>query len=48
MPAEMHARIRIWPISLEQIEATVSDFLGPGRVNGNRRESTSADMYPCT
>jgi chromosomal replication initiator protein len=31
---------RIWRISLEQIEATVSDFLGPGRVKGNSRKPT--------
>jgi hypothetical protein len=31
---------RIWHISLEQIEATVSEFLGPGRVKANSREPT--------
>ena len=31
---------RIWRISLEQIEATVSEFLGPGRVKGYSRESS--------
>jgi chromosomal replication initiation ATPase DnaA len=31
---------RIWRISLEQIEATVSDFLGPGRVKGNSHKPT--------
>jgi chromosomal replication initiator protein len=27
---------RIWRLSLEQIEATVADLLGPGRVPGNQ------------
>ena len=31
---------RIWHISLERIEATVSDFLGPGRVKGKSRKPT--------
>jgi hypothetical protein len=31
---------RIWQISLEQMEATVSEFLGPGRVKGNSRQPT--------
>jgi len=30
---------RIWPISLHQIEATVSAYLGPGRVPGNHQGS---------
>ncbi|MCU1325242.1 MAG: Chromosomal replication initiator, DnaA C-terminal domain [Bryobacterales bacterium] len=30
---------RIWPISLHQIEATVSAYLGPGRVAGNRQDA---------
>jgi hypothetical protein len=30
---------RIWPISLHQIEATVSAHLGPGRVPGNHQDS---------
>jgi hypothetical protein len=30
---------RIWPISLHQIEATVSAYLGPGRVAGNCQDS---------
>jgi len=30
-------RIGIWRLSLEQIEATVADQLGPGRVLGNQR-----------
>jgi hypothetical protein len=29
-------RAGIWRLSLEQIEATVADHLGPGRVPGNR------------
>ncbi|MCU1330815.1 MAG: plasmid encoded RepA protein, partial [Bryobacterales bacterium] len=29
----------IWPISLHQIEATVSAYLGPGRVAGNCQDS---------
>ena len=28
---------RIWPISLKDIEATVSSHLGPGRVSGNQQ-----------
>jgi chromosomal replication initiation ATPase DnaA len=32
MPVPIIAENRIWPISLEQIEATVADYLGPGRV----------------
>ena len=32
--------LRIWHISLEQIEATVSDFLGPGRLKGNKAGPT--------
>ena len=42
MYSRRHARHteRIWRISLEQIEATVSDFLGPGRVKGNSRKPT--------
>ena len=35
MPVQTIADIRIWPISLEQIEATVADYLGPGRVKSN-------------
>jgi len=35
MPVPQISEIRIWPISLEQIEATVSDFLGPGRIRSN-------------
>jgi chromosomal replication initiation ATPase DnaA len=35
MPVPTLADIRIWPISLEQIEATVEDYLGPGRVRNN-------------
>jgi hypothetical protein len=31
---------RIWQISLEQIEATVSEFLGPGRVKRNKAVPT--------
>jgi hypothetical protein len=36
----MHAssqKTGIWRLSLEQIEATVSDYLGPGRIPGNRQ-----------
>jgi chromosomal replication initiation ATPase DnaA len=36
----MHAssqKTGIWRLSLEQIEATVADYLGPGRVPGNRQ-----------
>jgi|SRR5581483_3155779 len=46
----MHSRARarhtgrIWRISLEQIEATVSDFLGPGRVKGNSRKPSFSDV----
>jgi chromosomal replication initiator protein len=39
---------RIWKISLEQIEATVADFLGPSRVEGNRARpafSRHVSMY---
>lgn len=32
MPVQTIAATRIWAISLEQIEATVADYLGPGRV----------------
>jgi hypothetical protein len=32
MPVQTIAGTRIWPISLEQIEATIADYLGPGRV----------------
>ncbi len=32
-------RARIWPLSLAQIEAIVSDHLGPGRVSGNEQGS---------
>jgi hypothetical protein len=35
MSADGHGRI--WPISLHQIEATVSAYLGPGRVPGNHQ-----------
>src|SRR5258708_8961785 len=28
---------RIWPVTLPQIEATVSAYLGPGRVPGNKQ-----------
>lgn len=48
MPVPSIADVRIWPISLEQIEATVSEFLGPGRVEGNRRRpafSRHVSMY---
>jgi hypothetical protein len=37
MSADGHGRI--WPISLHQIEATVSAYLGPGRVPGNHQGS---------
>jgi hypothetical protein len=37
MSANDHGRI--WPISLHQIEATVSAYLGPGRVPGNHQSS---------
>ncbi|MCU1328649.1 MAG: Chromosomal replication initiator, DnaA C-terminal domain [Bryobacterales bacterium] len=37
MSADDHGRI--WPISLHQIEATVSAYLGPGRVPGNHQSS---------
>ncbi|MCU1329882.1 MAG: Chromosomal replication initiator, DnaA C-terminal domain [Bryobacterales bacterium] len=37
MSADGHGRI--WPISLHQIEATVSACLGPGRVPGNHQGS---------
>jgi hypothetical protein len=30
-------RTGIWPLSLEQIEATVASHLGPGRVPGNEQ-----------
>jgi chromosomal replication initiation ATPase DnaA len=42
MHSRAEARIteRIWQISLEQIESTVSEFLGPGRVKRNSRKST--------
>jgi len=33
MPVQTLAEIRIWPISPEQIEATVADDLGGRRVN---------------
>jgi hypothetical protein len=39
---------KIWPLSLEQIEATVSAHLGPGRVRGNKEEpcfSRQISMY---
>jgi chromosomal replication initiation ATPase DnaA len=29
--------VRIWPITLPQIETTVAAYLGPGRVPGNRQ-----------
>ena len=29
-------KVGIWRLSLEQIEATVADHLGPGRVPGNQ------------
>lgn len=29
--------VRIWPVTLPQIETTVSAYLGPGRVPGNRQ-----------
>jgi hypothetical protein len=38
----------IWRLSLEQIEATVADYLGPGRVPGNQagpRFSRQISMY---
>jgi chromosomal replication initiation ATPase DnaA len=35
MPVRTLAESRIWPISLEQIEATVADYLSPGRVKSN-------------
>jgi hypothetical protein len=35
MPVQTLAESRIWPISLEQIEATVADYLGPGRLKNN-------------
>jgi len=28
---------RIWPVTLQQIEATVAAHLGPGRVSGNEQ-----------
>jgi chromosomal replication initiation ATPase DnaA len=31
---------RIWPITLHQIDATVSAYLGPGRVPGNRQDAS--------
>src|SRR5689334_20257856 len=40
MPVETISDRRIWKISLEQIEATVSEFLGPGRVKGNHPRPT--------
>jgi len=48
MPVPQRSEIRIWPISLEQIEATVSDFLGPGRIRSNSPKpafSRSVSMY---
>ena len=33
----INQRIGIWPLSLEQIEATVASHLGPGRVPGNEQ-----------
>ncbi|HXJ44250.1 MAG TPA: helix-turn-helix domain-containing protein [Bryobacteraceae bacterium] len=38
----------IWPLSLEQIDAKVSAYLGPGRVTGNKEEacfSRQISMY---
>jgi len=33
---------RIWPITLQQIETTVSAYLGPGRVPGNKQGECSS------
>jgi hypothetical protein len=41
-------RTGIWPVSLEEIEATVAAHLGPGRVAGNKEEpcfSRQISMY---
>lgn len=48
MPVPQRSEIRIWPISLKQIEATVSDFVGPGRIRSNSPKpafSRSVSMY---
>jgi chromosomal replication initiator protein len=34
---ELNQKPGIWRLSLEQIEATVAEHLGPGRVPGNRQ-----------
>jgi chromosomal replication initiator protein len=39
---------RIWPVTLPQIEVTVSEYLGPGRVLGNKQNecfSRQISMY---
>jgi hypothetical protein len=39
---------RIWPVTLPQIETTVSAYLGPGRVRGNKQSecfSRQISMY---
>ncbi len=40
--------VRIWPITLPQIETTVAAYLGPGRVPGNKQSecfSRQISMY---
>jgi hypothetical protein len=37
----------IWRLPLEQIEATVADHLGPGRVPGTRQALALAGRSPC-
>ena len=40
-------RVGIWRLSLEQIEATVADHLGNGRVRGNQAPSCLVGRFPC-